>query len=177
VDEPGDASHALLPDKDNPDHDNARKHALWGMLMAGGAGVEWYFGYEYDQSDLTCQNWRSRANMWEQCRYALNFFKDQNIPFWKMKNRNDLIGNKEDTNEKYCLAQEGDLYLVYLGHASTSYLDLSGQEGSYSVKWFNPREGGDLQEGSVASVQGGNKVKLENPPADNDKDWLVVVKK
>jgi hypothetical protein len=58
IDEPGDARNALITDKENPTHDNARKNALWGMFMAGGAGVEWYFGYDHPESDLTCENWR-----------------------------------------------------------------------------------------------------------------------
>ena len=47
LDEIGPASHGVLPDADDPDHDAVRHHALWGNLMAGGGGCEWYFGYEY----------------------------------------------------------------------------------------------------------------------------------
>jgi len=67
-DEPGDASHSLIPDAEDPTRDNARQNALWGNLMAGGAGVEWYFGYKHAHSDLTCQDFRVRENMWKQCR-------------------------------------------------------------------------------------------------------------
>ena len=56
-------------------HDDVRHHALWGNLMAGGAGVEWYFGYSYPHSDLTAQDWRSRDQMWDYTRYALEFSK------------------------------------------------------------------------------------------------------
>ena len=56
--------------------DNARKNALWGNIMAGGAGVEWYFGYKHPHSDLTCQDYRTRQKMWTQCRYALEFFQN-----------------------------------------------------------------------------------------------------
>lgn len=38
-----------------------RRTVLWGNFMAGGAGVEYYFGYKTGESDLTCQNFRSRA--------------------------------------------------------------------------------------------------------------------
>jgi hypothetical protein len=67
-DEPGDASHGLIPDHEDPTRVNARMNALWDTFMAGGAGVEWYFGYQHDHSDLTCQDWRSREKIWEQCR-------------------------------------------------------------------------------------------------------------
>jgi len=54
-DEPGDASHALITDKENPEHRNARVNGLWGCYTAGGYGLEWYFGYKHPHSDLTCQ--------------------------------------------------------------------------------------------------------------------------
>jgi hypothetical protein len=47
------------------DQDDIRRGTLWGNLMAGGAGVEYYFGYQRPQSDLTCQDFRSRDLMWD----------------------------------------------------------------------------------------------------------------
>jgi hypothetical protein len=37
-----------------------RDKVLWGTLMGGGAGVEYYFGYQTGETDLTSDNWRSR---------------------------------------------------------------------------------------------------------------------
>ncbi|MFC1766334.1 DUF5060 domain-containing protein [Planctomycetota bacterium] len=51
-DEPGDASLALVPDKDDPGHRDARVNGLWGHFTAGGWGLEWYFGYQREHSDL-----------------------------------------------------------------------------------------------------------------------------
>jgi len=68
-DEPGDASHGLITDAEDPTRDNARKNGLWGNIMAGGAGVEWYFGYKHPHSDLTCQDYRTSAAMhWNSSR-------------------------------------------------------------------------------------------------------------
>ena len=55
---------------------------LFLTSLTGGAGVEYYFGYSYDHSDLTCQDLRSRDNMWTQSKYALDFFTNNGIPFW-----------------------------------------------------------------------------------------------
>ena len=82
VDEPGNAKIALLPYDEDREHNLARGNALWGTLMAGGFGVEWYFGYDSPNSDLSCQDFRSRDLFWDQNRYALQFFKQ--IPFWEM---------------------------------------------------------------------------------------------
>ena len=34
--------------------EDVRKQTLWGNLMAGGAGVEYYFGYQLPENDLIC---------------------------------------------------------------------------------------------------------------------------
>ena len=51
------ASAGVLPDAEDPQHDKPRKHALWGNLMGGGSGAEWYFGYPYAHMDLNCEDW------------------------------------------------------------------------------------------------------------------------
>ena len=153
-----------------------RKLTLWGNLMAGGAGVEYYFGYQLPENDLACQDFRSRDRSWDYCRIALDFFRTEKVPFAEMKNADALIGNAENTNAKFCFAQAGKLYLVYLPSGGTSDLDLSGATGAFKVKWFNPRTGGALRDGSVKSVAGGGKVALGNPPAETAEDWLAVVR-
>ncbi len=153
-----------------------RKCTLWGTLLAGGWGVEYYFGYKLPQNDLDCQDFRSRDRTWDYCRIALEFFTEHNVPFWEMINTDSLIGNNGNSNAKYCLAKAGELYLVYLPEGGTTELDLSDAGGSFTVSWFNPREGGPLSQGSVKSVSGGGKVTLGQPPADPDEDWLVVVR-
>jgi hypothetical protein len=153
-----------------------RKNCLWGTLMAGGAGVEYYFGYQLPQNDLICQDWRSRDKSWEYCQTALDFFKSSKIPFWEMSNANALIGNDKNTNEKYCFAKEGKIYLVFLTKGGSSELDLSNASGRFSVRWFNPREGGKLQRGSVKRVRGGAKVSIGNPPSHVSKDWLAIIR-
>ena len=172
-DEPGDASHSLIPDAEDPTRDNARQNALWGNLMAGGAGVEWYFGYKHAHSDLTCQDFRVRENMWKQCRIALDFFREQKIPFWDMSNADKLLYS----DNGYCLAHnESNLYLVYAKQAAGTSLDLTKAQGVFEVHWFDPRNGGDVQAGSVEAVKGGGKFMLGQPPADADKDWVAIVK-
>jgi hypothetical protein len=157
--------------------DDIRKATLWGNLMAGGAGVEYYFGYQIPQNDLVCQDWRSRDQSWDYARIALEFFRDNRIPFWEMKNVNPLIGNPKNDNSKYCLAKPGELYLVYLPKGGTTELDLTGAPGDFSVHWSNPRAGGPLTEGSVKTVAGGSKVALGQPPLDANSDWLIVVRR
>lgn len=157
--------------------DDIRKLTLWGNLMAGGGGVEYYFGYQLPQNDLVCEDWRSRDQSWNYARIALEFFPANRIPFWEMKNADALTGNAANDNSRFCLAKSDELYLVYLPTGGATELDLSGAGGKFSVQWFNPRTGGALVEGPVKSVTGGGKVSLGAPPTDANEDWLAVVRK
>lgn len=167
-DEPGDATHGLITDAEDPTRDNARKNALWGNIMAGGAGVEWYFGYKHPHSDLTCQDYRTREKVWTQCRYALEFFKKHEIPFWDMKCEDEMTENTND----YVLCKPGQIYLVYLKHGGK--VQLTAAAGNFTYGWFNPRTGDGL-EGllKTGSVNTGRKIEVTAP---NKNDWLLVIK-
>ena len=158
------------------DLDDIRKATLWGTIMAGGAGVEYYFGYKLPQNDLVCEDFRSRDKTWDYCRIALDFFREHEVSFWEMTNADALIGNVENDNSKYCLAKSGILYLVYLPQGGTTEIDLSDTSGTFAVQWFDPRHGGPLQYGSVTEVQGGAKPALGMPPKDATEDWLIVLR-
>jgi hypothetical protein len=149
-----------------------RKHTLWGTLMAGGAGVEYYFGYSLPQNDLICDDLRSRDQSWDYCRIALDFFRREKIPFHEMTNANGLVGNTNNDNSRYCLAKPGELYLVYLPDGGTCEIDLAVEKGEFSVSWFNPRTGGALV--PAGKTVGGNVAKLTAPDPN---DWLAVVTK
>ena len=171
-DEPGDASHALITDDEDPNHDDARINGLWGCLLGGGAGNEWYFGYKHPHSDLTCQDWRSRDLWWDQCRIALEFFRTH-LPFSEMESADRLTPGEND----YCFAKPGEVYAILLRPGSTARLDLKDARGTFDVRWFDPRGGGPLQEGSLKTIRGPGKKTLGTPPAEADKDWVILVRK
>lgn len=166
IDEPGDAGHALVPDDVDPTRYVPRVKALWGGLLAGGAGIEWYFGYKQAHSDLTCEDWRTRDKMWQQSKIAIDFFKD-NLPFWEMTNMNELL-----TGESYCFAKSGEVYAVMLQKGGTESIDLSGVEGEFILKWFDP-ETGNYDE-NEETIEGGKTIKLRAP---SEKDWVALIKK
>jgi hypothetical protein len=170
LDEIGPANVGVLPDAEDPDHDAVRQHALWGNLMAGGAGCEWYFGYQHAHNDLNCEDWRSRDRMWDQTRYALQFFQ-RHLPFPGMTPSDALTGSARD----YCLAAPGRVYAVYLPGGETTDLDLGSHAGRFAVRWYNPRRGGSLQAGSVTSLLGPGRQPLGSPPSEPEKDWVALV--
>ncbi|MBM3756510.1 MAG: DUF5060 domain-containing protein [Acidobacteria bacterium] len=189
-DEQGSAAHGVPPDdgyhgfagKDRqgkPVHNmhDIRKRVLWGNLMAGGAGVEYYFGYQLAENDLVAEDFRSRDKSWDYARIAHEFFRAHRMPFWTMQGADGLIGNEQHTNAKFAFVKPNDIYLVYLADGGTTKLDLKDATGSFNVSWFNPRAGGPLRKGSVTKVKGGGAVELGAPPADPGEDWLAIVRR
>jgi len=170
LDEIGPANTGVKPDKDDPDHDAVRKQALWGNLMAGGAGCEWYFGYKFAHNDLNCEDFRSRARFWDQTRHALEFFQ-RYLPFAEMRPADELTSRKDD----YCFAKPGQVYAVYLPDGGSTELELA--PGKYTVKWYNPRSGGRLREGTVGVLNGPGSRSIGEPPAEKSKDWAVLVRR
>ena len=175
-DEQGPASTGVMPDSADPLHDKPRKYTLWGNLMGGGSGVEWYFGYEYPHMDLNCEDWRSRDVMWNQTRYALEFFQ-RHLPFWEMWPANDLA----DGRGAYVFAKEGEIYAVYMPEAHRTQMTLAA--GEYRLRWYDPRNGGALKTGDSPTVKVGeirmgedSSVRL-SPPSEPSKDWVALLEK
>jgi len=171
MDETGGAQHSLLMDSEDPNHDMARINSLWGSFLAGAWGNEFYFGYAHPHSDLTCEDFRTRDLFWNQCKYLLDFFEDNQIQVQETENYTDLV-QKGD----YCLANPGKMYIVFLRNGSGT-INLENQTGEFMVKWFDPRNGGTIQSGKVTSVQGGKVQNIIGAPSDANKDWVVLLSK
>lgn len=171
MDEIGPWHTGTNPDEEDPAHDKLRHQVLWGTLMAGGAGVEWYFGWLKPPNDLNAENWRSRNNIWEQSAIAHEFFKK--IPYTEMKSTDSLL--MESTN--YCFSKPGEIYAVYLKKGKTTSLDLRGQTGTFEVFWYDPKNGGPMQKGTKETLNGGNWEGLGEGPKPENRDWVVLLKR
>ncbi len=176
MDEIGMWHTAALPDKEDPNHDTLRRYALWGTLLSGAAGVEWYFGAKYPHNDLNSEDWRERDRLWELTKYATEFFQKY-IPFWDMTPKHNLI----NTSNAYCLGKTGDIYAVYLPQLENPTINLKHTQGVFHIAWYNPLKGGPLLKGSKEKVHGGAEVSLGLPPSTenstNQQDWVCLVSK
>ncbi len=148
-------STGVVPDSVDYWHDTVRKASLWGNLMAGGSGTVFFFGYGYPDSDLDMEDWRSRDHFWDLLRYAHEFFT-RYLPFHEMRHADSLTPDPLD----FVFAKPGEVYAVYLPDGGPVELDLSGAQGQFEVKWYNPRHGGELQPGTVKMVAGGGRRSL-----------------
>lgn len=172
LDEIGPANRGTDPDdRTDNNQDAVRSEVLWGNLMAGGAGVEWYFGYLNPHNDLGCEDWRSRERVWNYTRYALEFFQ-QHLPFHEMQSADEKVSGEGN----YVFAKAGEVYAVYLAKGDDVTLDLTDQQGTYSVQWYNPLQGGELQTGSISELQGGGVVSPGGAPAGPAQDWVVLIR-
>ena len=155
------------PNAGNERADLLRKEGLWGNLMGGGAGVEWYFSF-----DLSLEDFRKFDVLWEEMGYARQFF-EEHLPFENMSPNNSLTPAGND----YVFALEGQTYAVYIPDGGSADLQIGGNTGdTFDVWWYNPRAGGALQRGSIETVKGGSSRNLGNPPSDTGSDWVILVK-
>ncbi|MES2289205.1 MAG: DUF5060 domain-containing protein [Pseudomonadota bacterium] len=160
----------VRPDAEDYAHDRVRKLAIWGHYMAGGTGTMFFFTDPI--GDLNMEDYRTRDHLFDLIRYAHDFVTKY-LPVEDMKHADGLTPLMDD----YVLAKPGQSYAVYLPNGGTTTLDLSAASGAFEVKWYNPRTGGELTNGSVRSLQGGGARALGNPPKEAGSDWAVLVRK
>ncbi|CAN0532224.1 unnamed protein product, partial [Laminaria digitata] len=153
------------PNAGNDRADQLRQLGLYGNLMGGGAGVEWYFS-----ADLSLEDFRKYDLLWDEMAYASEFFQ-RHVPFSQMAPANELTPSSKD----YVLAKPGQTYVIYVPEKQPVLLDLTGEEALYNVRWFNPRTGGALLLGDVSDVQSGGMASLGNPPGNDRGDWIALV--
>lgn len=167
IDEIGPWYRGLDPDNRAPvnNQDSVRALVLWGNLMAGGAGVEWYFGARNEHNDLGMEDWRSRDRAWKWTSAALRFFQEY-VPFWEMESHDELV-----TDGHYCLARPGETYLVYLPFGGATTVDLSGASGPLEVSWVQAATG-EMTAGTPLS--GGSTEVLQAPGTG---DYAVLIRK
>lgn len=167
IDEIGPWYRGLDPDDRTPynNQDSVRALVLWGNLMAGGAGVEWYFGARNAHNDLGMEDWRSRDRAWKWTSAAIGFFQEY-VPFSEMDGHDELVSEGH-----YCLARPGETYLAYLPFGGETRLDLSGASGPLEVTWVKG-ETGETSAGET--ITGGSPVLLTAPGAG---DYAVLARK
>lgn len=167
MDEIGPWHTGTRTDKDDPGHDTLRAEVLYGTLMAGGAGVEWYFGWLKPPNDLNAEDWRSRENIWKQSNIARQVF--MKLPYTSMENLNSILS----VDEAYCFALKGKTYLIYLKNGGSAIVNLSEEDGKvFRAKWINPRTG---EESPLEKVVKGARFDTGPPPESPTKDWLILL--
>ncbi|MFK7737259.1 MAG: kelch repeat-containing protein [Pirellulaceae bacterium] len=174
MDEIGPADYGAPTDDVDATQDKMRGDVLWGSLLAGASGVEWYFGYKMKYNDLNSEDWRAREVLWNQSRIAREFFSKFDIATLQPSDSLIMSG------ANYCMADAGKIFIVYRKgneEAAGTVLDLSQAKGKFEVLWLDPVLGGELKRGSIPVVEGGGVRDLGLPPTTNrpgdSTDWVI----
>ena len=91
--------------------------------------------------------------------------------------------NHRVLSNSWCLVERnsGSVIVVYLRNGGSTTLNLTGLGNtpfnpSVSVDWYDPRNGGGLQKGTVTEVQLGVAAQsLGFPPNNRQMDWVVLL--
>ena len=94
-----------------------------------------------------------------------------------MWSANDLV----DDDDAYVFANEGEIYAVYLPDGDRTRVTIAA--GEYSLEWYDPRNGGELQTGNDKTVTV-SEAKMRDdagvqitPPHHPGKDWVALLKR
>ena len=91
---------------------------------------------------------------------------ENNLEFWRMVPRDDLISNRP--NDTFCLAEEGVQYCIYDENGGSFTINLTS--GSYEGKWINTRTGGETL---IGSISGGGNTNFSSP--NTSTDWVLLL--
>lgn len=153
-----------------------RRDKLWPLYMSGGAGFEWYVqkdggGHGLDQK---IDDFRMMDVALKWTGHARKFVGM--LPLLETAPCRRLGSSTRGANT-YVLAKAGEVYALYNDRNGGKFsLDLKGVQGAFEVKWFDPRNGGALKNGTVKTVTGGGVRSLGSAPSDVTKDWACLVR-
>jgi len=149
------------------------RDALWGNLMGGGAGVEWYFGYQDDFGDVQSEDWRVAEPLWQQSNHAIEYFH-QYLPFWEMEPVENLLSTEIST-----LVMSDEVYTTLLTSAELANgvtFDQGPVGTVFDISWYNPLTGSALSAGTVSQITAdGSAQSIGMPPSDPNQEWVVLI--
>jgi len=154
---------------------HGRRNKMWPVYMSGGGGFAWYVqedggGHTFDQR---IDDFHEMDVALDWTGYAL-IFMDM-LPVQDMTPNRSLV-NSVGGGITYAMASTGGIYAVYNDVQGGPYdVDLTAESGNFVVKWFDPRNGGGLQNGSITNVSGGSWVSTGEAPNNLTNDWAALV--
>jgi hypothetical protein len=130
----------------------------WSIAMAGGYATygDWSPGTAFYTGHI------GEGKAPAQLRYLRETF--ESIPYSIMQPHNELVGAGA-----FCLAAEGNIYLVYLADVSETVLNVELAGQSCTVTWIDPRTGKRTSAVDTAK----DKITLRAPSLG---DWVAIIK-
>ncbi len=94
--------------------------------------------------------------------HMVDFFTS--FEWWKTEPHDELVDKGA-----FCLAEPGRVYAIYLPHGGAVTAAL--EPARYEAKWFNARTG------ALAAAPAAEGPKWTSPPAADDGDWALLLKR
>lgn len=159
-----------------------RKQKLWPTYFSGGQ-IEFIL-----EGLLWVESFKSPKlqELWKHVATARRFM-EENLPFWEMEPADELVVDesalpvgqgrgKPSGLEAQMFRKKGEVYAIYFPIATeTGKLDLRDDEGEFTGRWFDPRNG--VFAGETSSFKGGELNPCGAPPDRSGEDWVLLVKK
>ena len=127
-----DGRKVIIFDTDHSGHDDANPKCPWRCFTRGMSFItmDYYMDARPGSPSVPMPEWEGiRTQMGHVRRYADRMDLNCAVP------RSDLASSR------FCLADVGSSYLVYLPDGGNVTVDLSGVESTLTTEWFNPLEG------------------------------------
>ncbi len=153
-----------------------RREVLYDVLFSSG-GIEWYCGY-HDLplgGDVKMENFRTREDMWRFTRIAREFMAEH-LSVERMHPADHIVtGENGSFGGAEALLEPDQKLAIFLPSASqVPTVNMSELDGTYRVRWFNPRNGQLAGRGpDVSSSQGA--VQLQVVITNTQSDWIVLL--
>lgn len=148
------------------DSDDVLRRTAWDIVMAGsyqGTGESARRGTNiWPDTGGGWFNGRGDDTMTMLIGYGYMYDFFTSFEWWKTSPHDELVDNGA-----YCLADPGNIYVIYLPHAGK--VDVELRSGQYSAQWFNPRTGERIEIPDVYS--NGEKWRTPDPEAGNPENW------
>ncbi len=173
-----------------------RKLVLYPVYFSGG-NLEWYFGYHNLPlgGDIRTEDFRTREAMYRYMWIARDFMQTH-LPFWLMQPDDTLHtlpasqsasysvslgadGDSTPLGDVQVFLDDGQTYAVYLPVGDVGGV-LSVLPGTYTLRWFNPRDGRFYGQDQLISTGDGTPrvaMLIEDPPMSPQEDWVILVQR
>jgi len=130
----------------------------WSIALAGGYATygDWTAGTPFYTGHI------GEGKAPAQLRHLRRTF--ESIPYSLMEPHNELVGQGA-----FCLAREGEVYLVYLADTGQTVLHATSAAQGYTITWIDPRAGEYINSTEAPR----DNVLLQVPSPG---DWVAIVR-
>ncbi|OHB77211.1 MAG: hypothetical protein A2Z25_19965 [Planctomycetes bacterium RBG_16_55_9] len=131
----------------------------WSIALAGGYATygDWTPGTAFYTGHV------GHGKAPAQLRHLRETF--ESLPYPTMVPHNELVGEGA-----FCLAKEGDIYLVYIPDGKETVLRAAPATQGFKITWINPRTGRQINPRKATT----EKITLRPPSPE---DWAAIVKR